>query len=327
MRHPAIKKAALTVAGLAALALPVTLGIMHGAQSPAPAAIPKFEVASIKPCSDKDSAPAGKRGASSPPSPGGLHLDCTAVWNLVQSAYVLFANGRVNPRSHVPVEGGPAWIRTASYRIDAKPGSPQTQGMMRGPMLQALLADRFQLKIHRETREVPAYALTVAKGGPKLHPFQEGTCTPVDLKILEQFPPPRFPELPPGQSYCGGVDPDGARWVIATSGRHGTNATLDARALSIDDFIQHSLGLELDRPIFNQTRIAGRFDFHLEFAPEETTPAPGEMVPGAGAAAPSEPAGPSIFNALEQQLGLRLEPAKTLGSFLVIDRVEKPSAN
>jgi hypothetical protein len=81
-------------------------------------------------------------------------------------------------------------------------------------MLQALLGDRFNLRIHRDTREVPAYAVRVAKGGVKLPRFREGGCTPLDLSLLEQFPPPLFPERPAGRQYRGGVDPgDGAAGV------------------------------------------------------------------------------------------------------------------
>jgi uncharacterized protein (TIGR03435 family) len=278
---------------------------------------PKFAVVSVKPCRDEGSAPDRKRGRGGGDfSPGTLRLDCRPVMNLIESAYILFANGHVNPHSHVLVEGGPAWIRSLLYQIDAKTDGARSQGMMHGPMLQTLLEDRFKLKLHRETREVPAYALTVAKGGPKLQPFQEGTCTPLDFKIFEQFPPPpSLPELPQGQKYCGGIDPtDGTRWIGALATKKGTNVTLEARAMTIDDFIHQSLGSNLDRPVVNKTGITGLFDFHLEFAADENTPG-------------VELSGPSIFSALQRQLGLKLEPAKGLGDFLVIDQVQKPSAN
>ncbi len=304
------------------------------------AATPRFDVASIKPCEDADFAPASKSGGEGGDfSPGTLRLDCTTVMNLIRGAYVLFANGHVNPRSRVPVEGGPAWINSGRYQIDAKAEGARSQGMMHGPMLQTLLEDRFKLKIHRETREVPAYAMTVAKGGLKLHPFKEGSCTPLDLTIFEQFPPPPFPELPPGQEYCGGIDPnDGARWVATLATMKGPNVTVEARAMSIDDFIKLSLGPRLDRPVVNKTGIKGLFDFHLEYAPDETASGflrggdPGSgpgSVPGGAAGSASEdiPAGPSIFTGLQQQLGLRLDPAKGPGEFLVIDHVEKPSGN
>ena len=104
---------------------------------------------------------------------------------------------------------------------------------------------------------------------------------------------------------------------------NGPNVTLDARALSVDEFIKHALGPHVDRPVINQTGITGLFDFHLEYAPDETTPDFHDRAAGAD----SELAGPSIFAALRQQLGLRLEPAKGLANFLVINQVAKPSAN
>jgi uncharacterized protein (TIGR03435 family) len=294
------------------------------AQSQTKTAAPKFEVASVKPCRDGDLPPGGRSGGGNGSfSPGTLRIDCTTVKGLINQAYVLFADGHVNLPSRVSVDGGPGWIDSERYRVDAKAEAPQTQGMMHGPMLQALLEERFQLKIHRETREVPVYALTVAKGGPKLHSFQEGSCTPIDLKILEQFPPPPFPELPPGQTYCGGIDPeDGRLWVAALGTMKGPNVTVEARALSIDDFIKLSLSHRVDRTVINKTGITGLFDYHLEYAPDEATPG---FRPEAGD--PSDPAGQSIFTALQQQLGLKLDPAKGPGEFLVIDRVERPSEN
>jgi uncharacterized protein (TIGR03435 family) len=296
---------------------------------PATAATPKFEVASIKPCKDGGLPPGGRGGGGSGNfSPGTLRIDCTTVKSLINQAYVFFANGHVNPLPSVSVEGGPGWINSERYQVDAKAEGTQSQGMMHGPMLQALLEDRFKLKIHRETREVPAYALTVAKGGPKLHPFKEGSCTPLDPKILEQFPPQPFPELPLGQEYCGGIDPDGGHWVMASGTMKGPIETFYARALSIDDFIKQLLGRRAGRPVINKTGLTGRFDYHLEFAPDETMPGfrDGDSGGAAGAAS-SEPAGVSIFTALQQQLGLKLEPAKGSGEFLVIDSVEKPSEN
>jgi len=285
--------------------------ILASAQSPAQSGLatrPKFVVASIKPCREGSSATdkKGGGGGRGDLSPGTLHLDCSTVLNLITGAYVLFANGHVNPHSRVPVEGGPAWINSVRYQIDAKADRALGQGMMRGPMLQTLLEDRFKLKIHHEAREVAVYALTVAKGGLKLHPFQEGSCIPRDFTLLEQFPPQPFPELPPGQKYCE---------VRGTE--NGGKVTLEAIGMSIDSFIKYSLP-GLDRPMVNKTGITGLFDFHLEFAPDEPT--------GAGAT-PAEFAGPSIFTALDRQLGLKPELAKAPSDFLVIDHVERPSAN
>ena len=209
----------------------------------------------------------------------------------------------VHPRMVVPIEAGPAWINSERYTIEAKADVVPSQGMMHGPLLRALLEDRFHLKIHRETREIPVYALTVAKGGLKLKPFQEGSCTPIDFDaFFAQFPPPLLPEPPQGKRYC------------TTRGTSkGLNNLVEAEGMSLDLFTRDYLG-RLDRPVINRTGVAGLFNFLLEFAPDD---APADDPAGA----------PSIFTALQQQLGLKLEASRGPGEFLVIDGVERPSEN
>lgn len=179
---------------------------------------------------------------------------------------------------------------------------------MQGPMLQALLEDRFKLKIHRETKEVPVYLLTVAEGGPKLEPAKEGSCLPMPMT----FP---LPPLAPGQEYC--------RNMLSAS--KGQNPALHADSASLDEFSK-LLSLVLDRPIIDKTGIAGSF-FFWNSRLTKTTPRylPGGDLAGDGAPA-SNPAVPSIFTAL-QQLGLKLEPTNGRRDFLIIDRVERPSEN
>lgn len=268
----------------------------------AAAQTPKFEVASIKPCKS-DIAPGARSGGGNS-SPGRLNVECQTVKGLIEAAYVIFVNGRtVTPAyvRQVAIEGGPSWIDSDRFEINARAPGNQGPIMMQGPMMQTLLEDRFQLKIHLETREVPAYALTVTKTGPKLKPFQEGSCTPIpwDL-IFSLFPPP---EIPQNDHYCrsGGT-------------MKGGLLAIDAQAMTVGDFAKIHLTLA-GRPVINKTGIPGQFDFHLEFAPDETTP-PGEP-----------PAGPSIFTAVREQLGLRLEPTRAPGEFLVIDSIAKPSQN
>src|SRR5436853_2894596 len=106
--------------------------------------------------------------------------------------------------------------------------------MMQGPMLQALLQDRFQLKIHRDARQVPVYALTVASGGPKLKAFAEGSCVPMPIK----FP---LPELPSGQKYCH------VRANVQFP-------SLDAEGSTLIEFSQ-LLDLLLDRPVVDKTGL------------------------------------------------------------------------
>jgi bla regulator protein BlaR1 len=305
------KKIALTVAGIVALAVPIAVGVLNAplirAQSAA-AAAPKFEASSIRPCRDK---PGLMRGSGYSSSNGRLNTGCmplvdSANLGIIQRAYVRFADG--HPHSWpkiVPIEGGPDWIRSELYDINAKAeGNPNAE-MMQGPMLQALLEDRFQLKIHRETREVPVYSLTVAQNGSKLKPFSEGSCAPMPLTVPK-------PALAPGQQYC----------KVNVSMR----PAVDAQGSTLAEFSQ-LLTLVLDRPVIDKTGITGKFDIHLEFAPDAATP---KFLPGGELARPagtaSDPAGASIFTAI-QQLGLKLEPTAGPREFLVIDHVDRPTEN
>ena len=116
--------------------------------------------------------------------PGLFRTRCVTVRFLVQTAYVYYANGQERPASQLknqPVEGGLGWIDTERFIINAKPETQQTKAIMGGP--QALLEERFKLKIHRETRKVPAYALAVAKGGVKLQATPEGGCATGESSI------------------------------------------------------------------------------------------------------------------------------------------------
>jgi uncharacterized protein (TIGR03435 family) len=249
-----------------------------------------FEVATIKPCEPPTSS-GGRRGATPAaatpgPSPGRLSTSCQTVAALINIAYVRFANGVRNGPQFVPLSGGPAWINSQRYGIKAKAADAASQETMQGPMLQALLEDRFKLKIHRATKEVPVFELTVAKGGPKLAPSKEGSCTTAGA--AQPGPPPQ---------------------------------SLEPRGISLDAFATNVLPTLLDRPVINKTGIAGLFDIHLEFAADESTP--GLRL------APSDqpPAAPSIFTAIQEQTGLKLESAKGPGEFLIIDSVDRPTEN
>jgi uncharacterized protein (TIGR03435 family) len=257
--------------------------------------VPKFEVASVKPCKLADLPPgergAGPRGPSV--SPGRLHLECAPLVGangLIRQAYGVFSSGRYNAYlqpSAVPVEGGPAWARSERYTIDAKAEGAPSLEMMRGPMLQALLEDRFQLKVRRETRDVRVYELTVAKGGARLRPF-DGRCKPVDFTKGDI----------PAQLEAEGSCPIALR-----------NTRVDAPGQTVGDFITFVLTL-LDRPVIDKTGLTGRFDIHLDLPPDENAGALDETS--------------TLAAALQQQLGLKLVPAKGQGEYLVIDRLERP---
>src|SRR5579872_3540307 len=127
---------------------------------------PRFEVASIKRCSDHQvedmiAASGGGRGAGSGPAdPEMLRFECRPLSLILLQAYVVYADGQTRqpPGFGAPeIKGGPDWLADR-YTIDARPGSPTEHAMMAGPMMQALLEDRFHLKVHRESKEVPAFA-------------------------------------------------------------------------------------------------------------------------------------------------------------------------
>jgi uncharacterized protein (TIGR03435 family) len=295
---------------LAAVAIGLFCAPRSRAQQPA-AASPVFEVASVRPC--KDSEAGGRRGDPSQNTPGRLTLRCQNVMGFISLAYQFYANGRVNaPWSWPPIEGGPGWISSGRYEINAKAEGAPPEAITHGPMLRALLEDRFKLKIHRETREIQAYVLTVGKSGPKLQPFKEGSCTPFDFATA--LLPPE-PPAPGTTAPCEGrMETNGPNWLF------------DTQATTLEEFCQR-LGQMLDRPTIDRTGLAGRHDFHLEFAVDETAPPPHR--PGSDPIRPPDagPAsGPSIFTAI-QKLGLKIERGKGPGEFLVIDHVERTSAN
>ena len=302
------KRVALAVAGMAAIALPIVLGVLH-AQPVAPT--PKWEAASVRSgCVDnarggskgaaKEGRPPVSAGGPGAPSPGRLTA-CGTVTAFVQAAYALYANGVSVNQQYVsrpmPIEGGPAWIKSDAYTINAKAeGEPPRREMLQGPMERALLEDRFKLKVHRETREIPVYELTVAKGGSKL---ERVDCAPRDY--TQPLPP-----VGPGQKpFCG---------VGGSARRKEPNLVdVDFRGMSLDEFSK-ALGPMLDRPVIDKTGLMGMFNFRLEFARNDT--------------ASDDPSGdPSIFTAFQDRLGLKLEPAKGPGEFLVIDSVARPSEN
>jgi uncharacterized protein (TIGR03435 family) len=227
---------------------------------------------------------------------------------LIQRAYGRLGLGHVpSLGSALPISGGPAWIYSDYYVINAQAAGNASKETMEGPMLQALLEDRFKLQVHRENREVPVYELTVAKGGPKLQQVANGSCTPPDYST---YP---MPPLPPGKKYCNNT---------GVGGRKGPNTVLNQDEATIYYFCK-LLSLVLDRPIVDKTGLAGKYNFHLEFAIDQSTPG---VLDGFGLPSDAAPA-PSIFTVVQQQLGLKLEATKGPREFLAIDHVERPSEN
>lgn len=174
-------------------------------------------------------------------------------------------------------------------------------------MLQALLEDRFQLKIHHEIREGPVYELTIAKGGHRLNPSRD--CVPFDPNHLPRQTAPGEAQV----NYCGGMSRggDGSRSTVDGKGVD-MSPTIGLLAPSIVDFLSEAL----DRTVIDKTGLTGAFDFRLEWAPQR-----------ASVEQPDNAAAPSIFTAVQEQMGLKLEAGKGPVDYLVIDYAEKPSAN
>ncbi|MCX6620964.1 MAG: M56 family metallopeptidase [Acidobacteria bacterium] len=282
------KKAALAVAGMAALAVPIVAGILS-------AATPKFEAAAIKTCT-------AFRGSNIQSwSPGTLRSECTTVERLIQQAYGLFADGHMNPLSSLTVTGGPAWVKSELYEIEAEAEGKQTRPTMNGPMLQALLEDRFKLRIHREARELPVYALTVDKAGSRLQPFQ-GSCTPRNFD---------HPTPGPAAVECG-------------SSRF-TSSGLDINGATMAELCMFFL-VTLDRPVIDETGLAERFNLHLELSTGELDRGPRVLPALSDPSAPAaDPALASAIKTAVKKLGLNLEPAERPGDFLVIDDIHRPT--
>lgn len=185
------------------------------------------------------------------------------------------------------ISGAPAWVESDKFDIRGKPeGGGQPNPVQFKRMLQKLLADRFQLAFHHDQRQLVAYALTVGKNGPKL--------------TTSEAPSP-IPNLVPR----GPGD-------------------LPARNATMEEFAG-VMQAHLDRPVFDQTGLRGRFDFRLQWTPDETT----RFTTPGGPGAPPEGAEtlPDLWTAIQQQLGLKLESVKAQIDVLVIDKLEKPSEN
>lgn len=196
------------------------------------------------------------------------------------------------------IAGGPSWIYSAPFDIAAK-GDDRATLPQELLMLQTLLENRFKLAVHRETRDAPVYELTIAKSGLRAAPSKEGSCVVVEP---DRAPLPTRPGATP-PNYCGNFGLDRGR--------------IDAFGARMQP-LSNALATVVDRTVIDKTGLTGMFDIHLAFTPD---------LGAAADPAGSSDLGPSVFTALQEQLGLKLESAKGPVSMLVIDRVEKPGAN
>ncbi len=192
----------------------------------------------------------------------------------------------LNPKA---ISGGPSWVDSDRYDIVARtPGNTRPNLDEEMNMLRKLLADRFNLTFHREKREMPIYVLTVAKNGPKLRESQ----------------PVENPEGPPPLVFV--LAPDVVK--------------VPARSATTTEFTYILQRSAFDRPVLDKTGLTARYDFDLEFAPDEGLFG-GLLKP------PADATRPGIFAALQEQLGLKLVPTKGPVDSIVIDKIDRPSEN
>jgi uncharacterized protein (TIGR03435 family) len=204
------------------------------------------------------------------------------------------------------ISGGPAWLDTKGYDIEARGADlgitdddlrkmteeqrQPFQALLR-QRVRTLLADRFQLKVHWETRQLPVYALVVAKSGPRVQPAKSDTPAP-------------------GLSVRG----DGGQMTIT-----GNRMPLGALARTLAD----SVG----RPVLDKTGLTGEFDFRMTYAPDPMQQPAAAKDGGPDRPAPVAADGPSLFTALQEQLGLKLDAQRGPVEVLVIDSVDHASEN
>lgn len=263
---------------------------------------PQFDVASVKPSFSRSIQ-------NVRPLPGRLTADAS-LQMLVQYAYGVQA---------FQVVDGAARLQPGRYEIEAKAEGKATRNEM-FLMLQSLLEDRFRLKVHRETRDMPVYALVAAKSGLKLPPPEKSGCTESAADAAPEWAGGRM--APPGQgapaaTLCGSA---GLTLVPSAPLLPGGGARMQGEKIAMPE-LARKLSLILDRSVIDKTGFTGLFDLQLDFVADETTPAMPPPPPG------SDMPGPSISQALQQQLGLRLESTKGPVEVIVVDHAERPSGN
>jgi uncharacterized protein (TIGR03435 family) len=276
----------------------------------------KFDVASVKP----DMATPGPQtvnsnvtlGPQDDYSPSGGLLSQT---NFPLSAYILFAYKLNEAEMHAVQSQLPKWANTERYDIQAKASGNPTKDQYR-LMMQALLADRFKLALHYETRQVPVFALVLDKPG-KLGP---------QLQLHRDNPPCSSVPASPGPGFSttvAGGFPEICGVIRQVQPSAPGHYRIGARAFPLAMF---AFGMNvgttgIDRPVLDKTGLIGKVDFVMEFAPQINGPLP------PGADFQPDPNGPTYVEALKDQLGLKLAPQTGPVDVLVIDHVEEPTPN
>ncbi len=274
-----------------------------------------FEVASIKPAAPQTMGRIQMGGGGGPgtPDPGRIRFSNMPLRMLIMRAYEV-QSFQVS---------GPSWMDSQRFDVIAKVPGGATREDAR-TMLQNLLEDRFKLKLHKESREAPIYELVVAKSGVRMKEAAQTAAAPAERA---GGPPPGSPPR----------DKDG--FLRTPHGQVGIQATVNGRMRMQGDALTMArlvdiLGMALGRPVIDRTGLTGTYDVVLDFSPEGMAPGPKAPPPGSGGGNPAEAprdsndSGPTIFTAIQEQLGLKLESRKGPVDLLVVDSVEKtPTGN
>jgi uncharacterized protein (TIGR03435 family) len=260
------------------------------APTPAAARVPEFDVISIKP--NRSTSGQFRSGST----PDGISVINAPLLVVIRQAYGLFNSNDDR------VAGAPDWVKSEKFDIEAKVSGADVADLhkinreQRGLMLQALLADRFKLKAHSETRELPVYWLTAVKTGPRLK---------------------QAPLTDPSNGAADAKNP-AARGSTQLAQGH-----LTAHTILISSLLS-SLTRITGRTVLDKTGLTGTYDVDLEWTDDAAASSSGPSGSSTDAAAQS---GPTLFTALQEQLGLKLESGRGPVDCLVIDHIEHPSDN
>jgi uncharacterized protein (TIGR03435 family) len=291
------------LAGLLVAAVPIAFSLATATPSraqsqPQNSTVPsppyEYEVTTIK--LSKGPGPGGRIGMWASP-------DGFSAWFITLQQVISIAYGV----ERFQISGGPSWLPSERFDIEAKMDAATADALKKlsqdqrvlaqQQMLQALLADRFQLKVHRETNQLTIYTLVIAKGGPKL---QEANATP---------------------------SPDGTHPGAGSMRGSVLSGEVTAQAVPIAR-LGHDLSQMLGHPVLDKTELKGVYNFKLQFAPDDRLQPPSGLAPSERLpVSPADSNAPSLFDAVQEQLGLKLESGKGPVEVIVIEHVERPSGN
>lgn len=282
------------------------------------AAAPAFDVASVKPAPPPSEhrimiSMSGGPGDSN--DPGRVNWENVSLRDMMRAAYGV-KDYQIS---------GPDWMNSTRFIVEAKL-PPNTSKEQYAMMWQTLLKERFSLAVHRETKDLPAYALVVAKGGPKMkEAVDDDTVSGADAAGGGPRASTGF-----GGGSRGGSPMRNGMMMMRGAGH------LEAKGMPVSQFVE-MLSRQLDRPVQDQTGLKGKYDFVLDYTPDESTrgmaakmgmPMSMPRPDGGPADGVSDSSGASLFTAVQSQLGLKLEGKKLPLDLLVVDHAEKsPTEN